>query len=381
MMRIIHKAAVRLAFAAVLAFPAVLAAQEAPPRPNLPRGADANDWEAYFELGDRMFKRNPQQSAAAFYWASRLDPSRAEPLFARWAAYYGNDMGSWMGYLSEDEEILRRPAVIANDSLLLWAYRRNPFVHRGLEVALYALLGERLRWGDATIGFMSYGEGDFGRAADQFGRLIRGNPGGHVRFRHWRALAFVGAGQVDSAAAEISELLRVLRAADAQRLAYYYESKALYEYALGLLHEAQNRPAEARRAFERALEEDLTMYPARSGLARLSLRERKAAEAVEHLAQAVEIAPEDALMHFEYANALMSANRRDEAIPRYQQAIAMEPHYADPYLRLAVALQNAGQREGALAAYRAYLERAPRRQAQDIRRATERVAELQAGGS
>ena len=102
---------------------------------------------------------------------------------------------------------------------------------------------------------------------------------------------------------------------------------------------------------------------------------------MEHLAQAVEIAPEDALMHFEYANALMSANRRDEAIPRYQQVIAMEPHYADPYLRLAVALQNAGQREGAITAYRAYLERAPRRQAQDIRRATERVAELQAGGS
>lgn len=371
--------AVPLVLAAVVLLAAAAHAQ--PARPALPRGADPNDWEAYFELGDRMFKRNPQQSAAAFYWASRLDPSRAEPLFARWAAYFGNDMGSWMGYLGADQEILRRPAVIANDSLLLWAYRRNPFVHRGLEVALYALLGDRLRWGDATIGFMNYGEGDFGRAADQFGWLVRGNPGRNVRFRHWRALSFVGAGQVDSAAAEISELLRVLRATDAQGLAYYYESKALYEYALGLLHEAQNRPADARRAFERALEEDLAMYPARSGLARLSLRERKAAEAVQHLAQAVEIAPEDALMHFEYANALMSANRRDEAIPRYQQVIAMEPYYADPYLRLAVALQNAGQREGALAAYRAYLERAPRRQAQDIRRATERVAELQTGGS
>jgi tetratricopeptide (TPR) repeat protein len=102
---------------------------------------------------------------------------------------------------------------------------------------------------------------------------------------------------------------------------------------------------------------------------------------VEHLAQAVEIAPDDALMHLEYANALMSANRRDEAITHYQHVIAMEPYYADPYLRLGVALQNAGQREGALAAYRAYLERAPRRQQQEIRRANERITQLQSGGT
>lgn len=372
------KPAVPLALAA--AFVVAAAAQAQPARPSLPRGADPNDWEAYFEHGDRMFKRDPRQAVAAFYWASRLDPSRAEPLFARWAAFYGNDQGTWMSYLMEDEEILRRPAVIANDSLILWAYRRNPFVHRGLEVGLYAMLGDRLRWGDATMPFMHYGSGDFGRAADGFGRVIRGNPGRNVRFRHWRALSFVGAGQVDSAAAEITELLRVLRATEEVRLAYYYESKAMYEYALGMLHEAQNRPADARRAFERALEEDLSMYPARAALGRLSLRERRAAEAVEHLAMAVEIAPDDAIMHFEYANALMAANRRDEAIAQYQQTIAMEPHYADPYLRLAVALQNAGQREGALAAYRAYVERAPRRQQQEIRRATERITQLESGG-
>jgi tetratricopeptide (TPR) repeat protein len=373
----IPKRALTLALAAVLALSAAAAAQ-LPERPGLPRGADANDWEAYFELGDREFKRNPRVAIAAFYWASRLDPTRAEPLFARWAAYYGNDEGSWIGYLTEDAEILRRPAVVANDSLLLRAYRRNPFVHRGLEVGLYTMLGRGLRWGGATVAFVNYGEGDFAEAAQQFGAVVRSNPGRNVRFRHWRALSFVGAGQLDSATAEITELLRVLRATDSQRLAYYYESKAMYEYALGMLHEAGSRPAEARRAFERALEEDLSMYPARSGLARLSLRERKAAEAVEHLAQAVEIAPGDAVMHLEYANALMSANRRDEAIPHYQQAIAMEPFFADTYLRLGVALQNAGQREGALAAYQAYLQRAPRRQQAEIRRVNERVAQLQA---
>jgi tetratricopeptide (TPR) repeat protein len=173
----------------------------------------------------------------------------------------------------------------------------------------------------------------------------------------------------------------VLRASDSERLAYYYESKAMYEYALGMLHEAANRRAEARRAYERALEEDLAMYPARAALARMSLRERKPAEAVEHMAQVVEIAPDDPIMHLEYGNALMSANRRDDAIEHYRHAIHMEPFFADPYLRLGVALQNAGDREGALVAYRMYLDRAPRRQAADIRRATERVAQLSSSGN
>jgi tetratricopeptide (TPR) repeat protein len=376
MSRILRRA-LFLALAAAFAVSAAAWAQQ-PPRPNVGRGADPNDWEAYFDIGDREFQRNPRQAMAAFYWASRLDPTRAEPLFARWAAYYGNDQGSWIAYLTEEREILARPAVIANDSLLLWAYRRNPFVHRGLEVGLYTMLGRRLRWDGAMRAFVEYGEADFAEAAQRFGAIVRGNPGRNVRFRHWRALSFVGAGQLDSAAVEITELLRVLRASDAERLAYYYESKAMYEYALGMLHEARNRPAEARRAFERALEEDLSMYPARAGLARLALRERKSADAVEHLSQAVEIAPDDAVMHLEYGNALMAANRRDDAIAQYQQVIAMEPFFADGYLRLGIALQNAGQREGALAAYREYLERAPRRQQADIRRVNERIAQLQA---
>jgi tetratricopeptide (TPR) repeat protein len=371
------KRALLLALAAAFALSAAAQAQ-VPARPNVARGGDPNDWESYFELGDREFRRNPRQAIAAFYWASRLDPTRAEPLLARWAAYFGNDEGSWVGYLTEEAEILRRTAVIQNDSLRLWAYRRNPFVHRGLEVGLYTMLGRRLQWTDAMPAFVEYGEGDFGRAAQRFGALVRSNPGRNVRFRHWRALSFVGAGQLDSAAAEITELLRVLRQTDSQRLAYYYESKAMYEYALGMLHETGNRPAEARRAFERALEEDLSMYPARAGLARLALRSRNPAEALEHLGQAVEIAPDDAVMHLEYANALMAANRGADAIPHYQQVIAMEPYYADTYFRLGVALQNSGQGEGALAAYRAYLERAPRRQQAQIQRINELVAGLQA---
>jgi predicted TPR repeat methyltransferase len=122
------------------------------------------------------------------------------------------------------------------------------------------------------------------------------------------------------------------------------------------------------------------MYPARAALARLALRERKATEAVEHMAQVVEIAPGDAVMVYEYGNALVAANRRDDAIAAYQRAVQLEPYWADPYLRLGIVFDNAGQPGKAAAVYREYLERAPRRQTADIQRITQRLAAIAPGG-
>jgi tetratricopeptide (TPR) repeat protein len=351
-------------------------AQGEPERPSLPRGADSNDWEAYFDLGERHFWYRPAQAAAAFYWAGRLDPTRAEPLFARWAAFYATNQGTWEGYLDQNPQTMRRPEVIANDSLVLRALRRNPFVHRGLEAALYSRMGRRLAVDNVLTAFLNYGEGDFAQAADGFGRVVRANPVQNYRFRQWRALSFAGAGQLDSAAVELTALLQTLRSRDQASLQYYYDSKALQEHALGMLHDAAGRPAEARRAWERALEEDLTMYPSRAALARLALRERKPEEAVEHMAQAAELAPDDAVMHLEHGNALMAANRRDDAIAAFQRALQLEPHWAEPYLRLGIAFDNAGKPAEAVAAYRAYLQRAPRGQASTIQRITERIGQL-----
>jgi hypothetical protein len=91
-----RKPLIRIAVVVATAVSSTLAhAQREPARPELPRGADANDWEAYFDLGERHFWYRPAQAAAAFYWASRLDPTRAEPLFARWAAFYAANQGTW----------------------------------------------------------------------------------------------------------------------------------------------------------------------------------------------------------------------------------------------------------------------------------------------
>jgi tetratricopeptide (TPR) repeat protein len=370
---------VRAALLAALvlgAFPAAAQPEPEPARPSLPRGADPNDWEAYFEEGERRFTERANRSVAAFYWASRLDPTRAEPLFARLAAFFGRDQGSWTAYLNDDPRVLRRPEVIRNDSLLSRAFDRNPFVHRGLEVALYTMLGRRLRRDAATPAFIDYAEGDFQRAADLFGRVVRSNPERNVRLRHWRALSLLGAGDLDGAAAEIEELLSELRRNEEERVAPYYESKSMYEHALGMLEEARGRPAAARRAFEQALVEDFASVPARAALARMALRERRAAEAVRHLAEAVEIAPHDGVMHFEHAVALAAAGRGEEAREALRRAIDLEPHWAAPYLQLGTMLDGAGDVAGAAAAYRMYLDRAPRSQLADITRVRARLAAL-----
>ncbi|HEX6372780.1 MAG TPA: tetratricopeptide repeat protein [Longimicrobium sp.] len=359
----------------LLALP--LAAQ-APP--DLPRSADPNDWESYFAMGDRQFQRNPRQAMAAFEWAARLDPTRAEPLLGRWATFFALDQGSWIAYLEGDDEIVNRPQVVRNDSFYQLAYVRNPFVHRGLEAALFAMLGRRLWWNDGMAAFMNYGEGDFREATQLFGRMIRGNPERHLRARHYRALSWVGAGQTDSAIVEIQSLLGALRDRDERRVAYFYESKATWEYALGLLYETTGDTARAREAFQRSLEEDLASYPARIGLARLALREGNAAEAVDHLAQAAEIAPRDAVVRFEHGNALYAAGRMDEAAAEYRTAMDLEPFWADVPLRLGLSYDNLGQPQRALTMYRLYLERAPRRQAQTIDRVRQRVAAIEAGG-
>lgn len=347
--------------------------------PGLPRGADPNDWEAYFTMGDQLFQRQPQRAAAAFEWASRLDPTRAEPLLGRWAAFFAQDQGSWIAYLEGDREIISRPQVVRNDSLYERAYVRNPFVHRGLEAALFAMLGRRLWWDDGMAAFMNYGEGDFREAVRLFGRMIRGNPERHLRARHYRALSWVGAGQVDSAIVEIQSLLTALRERDDREVTYFYESKSTWEYALGLLHESRGDRAQARTAFQRALEEDFASYPARIGLGRLALQEGNAAEAVEHLAQAAEIAPRDGVVRFEYGNALYAAGRMEDAAAEYRTAMDLEPFWADVPLRLGLAYDNLGQPQRAAPMYRVYLERAPRRQAATIERVRQRLAAIGQG--
>ena len=278
------------------------AAQEwVPERPALSRGADRNSWESYYDLGMRLAPRMPIRAEAAFYWASRLDPSRAEPLYARWAAFHLQDIARLERYLADDARVLQRAEVLRADSLRWRAYLRNPFVHRGLDLVLMDRLPGR--WGNdsATRAWMSYGTGHVARAADQFDLIAKRDP----RFADMAVMANVSAGRFPEATVHLDSLLARLRREETRRLVRPDESKEIYEYALGLLHRARKNPQEATAALHRSLLENLAFYPARMQLAEIALQEGRAADAVDELQQAAEIAPEDGYLHYRLGVALL----------------------------------------------------------------------------
>lgn len=348
---------------------------EVPKRPKLEASADTNDWEAYYEYGARYFQQFPGRAYDAFYWAGRLAPWSADPLYAQWVAFHMRDIPRFQRYLDEDKKILEAPDVQRSDSLARLAFLRNPFIHRGMEMALYdALPG---RWGGDILSraWLAYANQKFDKALELFGRAISEKPDKFYRLRHIRAVLFVAMRQFDSAHAEMSALLEKTRQLDEKKLVHVYESKAFYEYAIGRLELARGKQTPAREAFERALIEDLAYGPAHVWLATLSEEKRDTASAMASYAQAVDLAPSDPIYRYQYAVALLKASRTEEGLAQMNQAIALEPYYADSYVFKAAAHELIGQPDSARVAYQTYLGRAPRN-AQNRTRVTRRLAAL-----
>src|SRR5918996_5173175 len=155
-----------------------LEATQEPARPKLPAQADTNDWEAYYDRGAAILHRLPNEADRAFYWASRLNPARAEPPFGRWVAFWlrtGKDWGAYIrGEVKErDREDVRRAAA--------WrelAMHRNPLVHRALEALIWEqLVPGRWRSDVATRGFLAHAQGRVGGALQPHARRLAPDPG------------------------------------------------------------------------------------------------------------------------------------------------------------------------------------------------------------
>src|SRR5688500_19144708 len=87
----------------VLAAPPVLHAQAEPRRPTLAATADTNDWSAYYDAGSRWVEADPKKAADAFYWASKLDPTRPEPFYGRRVALLLQDPRRLVRYWRGDK--------------------------------------------------------------------------------------------------------------------------------------------------------------------------------------------------------------------------------------------------------------------------------------
>src|SRR5687767_10100378 len=86
--------AVTLAVAALL-IGAVADAQKKPKEPKRPKmeaNRDTNAAGAYYYWGLGQMRTSPRSAQDAFYWASRLDPAWADPLYAQRIAYHLSDL-------------------------------------------------------------------------------------------------------------------------------------------------------------------------------------------------------------------------------------------------------------------------------------------------
>ena len=106
-------------------------------RPKLDAQADTNDWRAYFQYGMTQLRTRPSKADAAFYWASRLGPNRAEPLYGRWVAFWLRNVSVFEDYEYGSKGF---PEAERAESLAARAVWRNPLLPQTLNVLIYDLL-------------------------------------------------------------------------------------------------------------------------------------------------------------------------------------------------------------------------------------------------
>lgn len=323
------------AFCALLSLAAPMAGHAqvpAPQRPPVGAGADPNDWEAHFDLGAKLFRSEPARAGAHFYWASRLDPSRAEPYFARWANYLFRAKNEDIyAYLRGDEAIWRRPDFVEAWGLRQRALVRNPFVHRGLEVVVYDRLpGDFLDSRDNRA-WIAYAEGKFPQAVAMQTRTIERGGVKAVWNRYDRSLAAVAAGDLPLALSDLKALVEELRRQDDQRMVALYASKHDLLYMIGLVQNQMGDRAAAREAFGESAVENAAFGYAWSGLAALSTAARQHAQAATEYEQALQVEPNDGYLHYLLAQTLFTLQRYDGASAALEKAVALEPHFAAPH--------------------------------------------------
>lgn len=387
MSRILPRALALAAFV-VLALP--LAAQKrerVPKRPRLDAAADTNDWRSYYFAGMSRLDRAPNEAADAFYWASRLNPDVAEPLYGRWAALWARDLERFAKYLDGARYVVESRETERQDSLLQRALLRNPFLQRSLELRLIEKLvqeatGQVPLWTSADpeeVGWLAYARGDMRKAIAQYGKAVE-RDSNNASARLYRARAFYFAGEFDSAATEMTRVVATLRRTEEKKVVYWYESKAQLLYGIGMLQAMRGNLDAARTAYGEALTEDITFSRAHEGLARIALVQGDTATALAEYDLAVQASDRDPALRVSYGALLLNTRRAAEAEAQLRRAVELEPYFAPAYINLALALDLQGKLKESVDMYTAFIPRASRELAPQVAFARERIATYAATG-
>ena len=393
-----------LAAAALAACATASSAQrvrDVPPRPRLWAGADTNAAGVYYLHGVQQLERDARTSAAAFYWAERLSPGWPDALYGRYVALLMSDPHRLERYENR-RGVDRDPEIQAIDSLYFRAVQRDPFLHRKLEKQ-YVMMYYRNAYAEAirqetgnrdeaaaeylmqslmrdtdpyTRAWLAYADGRFPAAIEFYEQVLR-------RERHPARLR-LRLGQIHYLSgnyAQAAEHLRLgieaLRQADRRDIVRVYESKAMLEYSLAAALQQAGKADSAREAYGRALQEDLAFWPGHRRMSQLALASHDTTAALSEMALAVEIAPGEADLHFEYGTLLLSAHRVLESAAEMKKAAELDPYFAAPHFYLAAMNDASGVTEDALEHYRAFIARAANDDAH-LAQARQRLAALAA---
>lgn len=327
----------------------------------LPAGSDPNDWEAYYDVGVQLMRKHGPSALAAFERASRLEPSRAEPLHARFVAFWmSQSIEDFIAWRSGDRRLRSRPDVRAADSLYTLALQLNPFVHRGLEVLLFDRIPGRFLTDRDTRAWLAYSTGDFAEAVKLQTRSIERRSAEGTWYRYDRALSRVMLRDLAGARADLEAVLDTLRAqeATAEELVYYRSKHALL-HMIGLIRLQQGDLDAARAAFGEALLENAGFAYAQAALANVTRAQRRPRDAVAELEAALLLAPDDLVIRWWYAQTLADAGRYDAAVAEARQLAEREQLWAAPHYVIGRARERQGRQAEAREAYATYLRLAP----------------------
>ena len=374
----------RLVPLAVLASSAVaLHAQNVPKRPFLSDG-DTNSAGDYYAFGLSVLDRDPRKASDAFYWASRIDPTWAKPLYARRIALLLDaDDRFVIGYLEGVRSFTHSKQAQRIDSLETRARMLSPFLERDLEENLLRRLVLAL-YNDTHVGgltqpgdrqefefymeryfrvdappslraVLAVAEHNFPKAIDLYRDALQRQRSGAAEIHESLANIFFFIGKGDSARVELGAALHILRQEDKKDFVYLYESKAALEHGVGLVSEQLGQLDSAREAYGRALQEDLSYYPSHMRLGLLAFGAADTATALSELDLAVQIQADDPWLLTIYGALLAEAKRYPEAETQLRKAIAVEPFYAMSYFVLGRIADFTNRPSDAIVHYRSYL--------------------------
>ena len=347
-----------------------------PDRPVLPDGADRNDPWSYYRVGQTSLPREPEKAADAFYWAGRLNPVWAEAFYGRRIALLLNDPRRLARYWRGDKGAVRETMGI--DSLYLYALTLNPFLGPSLDhLILDAVIQEYSRQYANSSGaspnevayevqkyvkfgppewqaVMAYRDGRYDDALSQYAKAIpRSKQKGALLAERGRL--FYQIGQRDSALVNLTQALAEMRKLDKDDLVFFYQSKALMEERIGMIERIKGNKAAAREAFGRALQEDLSYFPAHLQLGYLGLEAGDTATVQNEMDLAVQISPDDPGIRYQYGYALGLLNKLKEAEVQLKKAIELDPDFAAPHFVLADVYQATKRKPEAIKEYEAFL--------------------------